>query len=87
MPLTHERRESNKLFLGLASAVLVGCLTWLVSSAWATKADRADLVAHIQTDQRLFEVQQVKDSAWRMSQHAIMIEILCRQNPNSRRCR
>lgn len=83
MPIERERRGSNKVFLAVATAALTGTLAWLVSTAWSTKADKADLAAHVSADAVLY----VRDSLWKEEQRDMTLELLCRTYPSSRRCR
>ena len=92
--MTPERRKSPRVFLGIASAVLVASITWLVATAWATKANVLDvqaldrheneaLVGHIAADHVVW----VQDSAWKAGIREITLELLCRDYPLSRKCR
>ena len=82
MHMHQEKRSANKWFLGVASSVLLAAILWLVTTAWSTKADRLELIGHIQADAVLY----VSDTAWKREQRDLVVEILCHQNPKSRRC-
>ena len=82
MPFAPERRASNKLCLGVATAALTGLLAWGASAIWAGKLGVEVFQAHVAQhalDRQL-------DSVWHAQQGAKLDEVVCLLKPKHHSC-
>jgi hypothetical protein len=89
MTLRPERRLMNKIFLGVATAVLIPATIFLLKNTWATKVDVGDFNLHVATEDRRqadYKLDRQLDSVWHAQQAVKMDEVLCTLKPTRRSC-
>ena len=93
MNMTAERRRPNRVF-DIIVTVGLALIGFMAVTSWNTKADVSSLQAmdvrhtemikgHIQGDRLI----QLQDSLWKVNENEILLELLCREYPNSHRCK
>lgn len=90
MTFRPERRASNKILLGVATAVLTAASLYLAKTVWATKVDVTDFTLHVAEDDRreqAYKLDRQLDSVWHAEQAVKTDEILCTVKPRSKACR
>lgn len=80
--MIHERRGGNKMFLAIATTVLTAAITAALATAWNSKTNASDFIAYVNAQ----AIRQVVDSGWKADTRDMVLEVLCHQNPQSRRC-
>ena len=87
--MTTERRTSNKVFLGVATLVLMGAIGYAVQSIWSQKLDVVTFNQHVANDAKVgeqYRLDRQLDSVFHAEQSEKMDEVLCTLKPQRHKC-